>query len=363
MMSTLRFQARHLIGVTAKRAMWAVILVACLLGFWLIFKYHEQNAEGVLIIDKAQLDMGRIWEIPDFKYPITLTNASNKPLHITSFHASCSCTSIEPNSFKLLPFESGTLNLTFDLTHRPNREDASTASFDVEIQPVFGSKIPQQKAWHFFAEVIRAYSASPASIDFEDTLTRGQPFASRHVRLTSAVEIADLHESGAHPGIQITVTRACRQPDVFDLEVNPQADLPAGRLAMNMHFVGLTPDGAQVPGAIPVLGRVLEDVYASPEAIVFGARPLYTTVEDTLLIQSRTDKILWLTKTSSDDPEVKTILLPTARSGCLAFKVSQRVSRQGSSRGTVTLCGTLSGQKSESWKINVPVSYHGIKPD
>src|SRR5262245_59870689 len=56
---------------------------------------HSASASD-LCVDPSALDLGTIWEQPNFKLSVPVLNISDHEVVIGDFFSSCSCTGIEP---------------------------------------------------------------------------------------------------------------------------------------------------------------------------------------------------------------------------------------------------------------------------
>jgi hypothetical protein len=90
-----------------------------------------------LFIDPAELNLGEVWESPDFTTTVRLQNTSNHDIAVSKFSTSCDCSGIEPPSPVIPANGSVPLRVKINLTHRlPYAWGAERRPFALAIAPL-----------------------------------------------------------------------------------------------------------------------------------------------------------------------------------------------------------------------------------
>ncbi|MEK7857477.1 MAG: hypothetical protein AAB288_15415, partial [Acidobacteriota bacterium] len=152
-------------------------------------------------------------------------------------------------------------------------------------------KLPVEKGWQIHGKVGKPVLLEPDHIDFEESLVRGMPFVSKRATATINAPFQSFEVACKKEGFSVRVERK-DQSHTMDITVTPRADLPAGRFQFPIELNGIPGADAHVYHAtLKVVGRVIEDCYASPMSISHGSRKLDDSATETLVLRSHSGKL------------------------------------------------------------------------
>lgn len=267
-------------------------LVACRIGEYLRPAQPTSNRPPVdstaaLVVDAEHLSFGDVWEDPAFGWVLPIRNMTNEEVEISHFETSCGCGKTEPSSVTIPARGTAEVRLTLNLVTAHREPDLKGEEFKVAVQPRIGKGAGQRAGWVVYGRVKRPFVIDPPVVDFEERLVWGQTFAPRSATITCGLDVAELTARCDSPHLTAKVTRDVNNARQFRLEVQAREDMPSGFFNNLVRLTAGTASKKAVPGAVPVVGRVLEEVGLRPELLAFGAEPIGTNVKETVLLQSR----------------------------------------------------------------------------
>jgi hypothetical protein len=243
-----------------------------------------------LVVDEQYLSFGEVWEDPAFVRILPIHNTTDENIEIDGFATSCSCGKVEPSSITVPAHGTVEAHLILDL-RSPHREpDLKAKDFAVHIQPQISKGSGRQPRWVVQGKVMQPFAIEPPVVDFEESLVRGQPFASCSVLIACGLDVAELTAHCDSSFLTVKVARGAKDRRQFHLEVQPLPNMPGGRFDFLVRITALTPSKQEVSGAVPVIGGVLEDVVLQPEFVTGGAEPIGAKIQETITLQSRSGK-------------------------------------------------------------------------
>ena len=287
--------------------------------FWIRLPTSSQRDEidpSQLSVDAAHLDFGAVWEDPAFVWTLPIKNRHTRDIHILGFASSCLCLSVEPRSLVVPAGGMSEVRLTLNLAYRTpqssrtsqpassGRPTPTTAGkqrlvsdFSVEISPkiqgLHGGTL-SGSPWKVKGHVRKALSLSTYSIWFADGLVRGQYFGPRVVEVTAYEPLRHLSANVDPSLAQVSVSRVKRPDDAveqYQLSIQPREDLPVGPFEFTVELNAIKQSGSTLPTfPLRVSGKVVDDIRARPLSVIFGARTVGETVEETVTLLSSSDK-------------------------------------------------------------------------
>ncbi len=118
-----------------------------------------------LVIPAESLDLGEQFAQTGFQWSVPITNTSHEVVFVTKLRSSCSCTQVEPASFRLAPGQTQLVALTIDLTPPAGKASGLEPSeFEVRLQPTIqGYPLPVAN-WLVFGTIKSAFSPNQKEV-------------------------------------------------------------------------------------------------------------------------------------------------------------------------------------------------------
>jgi hypothetical protein len=216
-----------------------------------------------------------------------MENTTEEDIHVEDFVTSCGCLGIEPRSFSVPAYARRTLQMRLDLTGRlAGQEGLAVRDYAVSFVPRTRDGHVLQ-GWILRGSVRSAVTLSPSSIHFGDRLVRGQSFLGERLRGTLHVPLKSIEEDHNPREARIKILTDANDQEHFDLDIQPDRDLPAGpfRILVKLHFTAA--DGEAIPPiTVPVTGTVMQDVQAVPAIVQLGVKRVGTPLSETIILRS-----------------------------------------------------------------------------
>lgn len=329
------------------------------LVFWLAMKSRQMlEAPAALVVDERYLSFGETWEDPVFVWKMPIRNTTDKEIDIAGFDASCSCVSIEPSAVAIAAHGTEEVRLTLNLVKAQRQANLEGEDFKVAIQPRIKRSAGSQIGWVVQGKVKKPFAIESPVVDFGESLVRGELFATRSVEIICAIAGTELLASNDSPFLTVNAIRDSSDPRKHRLEINVHKNVPSGVFNYLVRLKALLPNNITASGAVSVVGRVQEDVSLQPEVLAFGAVPIGSHVNGTVLIQSRSGQKFTIEEIVKQQVEGVTVDL-------------HKQQRDGSQCLIVTLVGNQLGDqvytihvkvKTLQGYLNLPLqlSCHGI---
>lgn len=298
-----------------------------------------------------------------------LRNPTDHELEIASFASSCRCTTIKPNSLKLLPHETADVTISFDLcfniageeevvpggVRRPARKD-----FSEDVVATVTRPVREEKTWTFRGRVKKALFLTPAHLEIERSLIEAKPFPPQKVLVRSSMGLETVKASCDRAMAGVAIDRL--DPCHYELKVEPSPLLPVGRFEYRVYLTASTLEGESLPTVyLPVAGHVLSRFEVLPSPLVCGLRFVGETISETVMIRDRHGQKIELISSIGDDLGASIQLLPDSDQDRRSVQVKLVVSQPGQQVVGVRL--KVRTKESEV-PLVVPISYYGvIKPE
>lgn len=340
------------------------LVVAALAGVYWVATAPRRVADSQqkLAVDPADLDFGEVWEAKAFAWSLPIENRSDEEVYIERFETSCNCLGVEPRSLRIPARGRAEVRLILDLTRRPSdrgAEERLVHAFELPIVPRLRMESDRPTVWGLRGKVRTAVTLSPPALHFGEVI-RGQPFTPQTVRVTPKTPIERLEVGCDRSLASVQVKRAAGKND-FELEVLLQEKVPVGPMRFDVNIRAVTRKGERLPAVgLAVAGQVLPEVQATPPSVIFGARPVGHTVEETIVLHSADGRKFGVDRIEVESPDVVVSRVGQRPDTPRQFHLSQRIARTGHQASTVRFVLQV-GSGSGALTVAVPVSYHGIR--
>jgi hypothetical protein len=111
---------------------------------------------------------------------------------------------------------------------------------------------------------------------------------------------------------------------------------------------------------VPVIGLVVQSVAAEPPSILFGSRPVGTTVEQTFMLRARDGRVFTVGEISSSLGGLRVEEVPSPATGGRAYRATYVIDKPGRLFGEIHL--TARPTDRAEFKMRVPVYCYGLSP-
>ena len=234
----------------------------------LFFYAFRERAKSSLLVDENALNLGQIFSTDRMNFVVPLSNIGSRPINITGFDRSCSCTEIFPKSLVIGPGKTTDLVLSFDF----QRVIGNTTN---EINIPIESRIRPRTTEHEFPPftvrgvLVRRVLFKPREFDFgvcradqsvrEACVSMEVLVPHDHVLVNASEHVKAHIENGSQPNLHnITL--------VFD----PSKCVEGIEYLENVTAVVSFQNGEIASTKLPVRATVTNDIEISPNPIIFG---------------------------------------------------------------------------------------------
>lgn len=338
-----------------------IVLVSCGLSILLHIRTRAvTGAGGPLEVEAQYLAIGTVWEQEDYCVRLPIRNVTRTEVHVTRLLPSCSCTSIEPESFRIAPGSTETVELHIDVTRAAGKEvNGVLRPFSFLVTPIFASESRQHRPWIFRGMVRPSLSLKPAVLDFADSLVVGSPFPTRSVDVRAHVPLKSLRAECKDIIASAVVRKYANDASRFQVDVSVRKDAIPRVYDFKVLLHPTTEDNQILPPTpLRVMAQVVEDVQASPSAVIVGNVRAGTSKQETILIRSRTGSPVQLAELTSDSNEVDVShSKENARSGAVQLRVRIEPDPMRERSHETTIHVRLTTSAGRSVALDIPVVY------
>jgi hypothetical protein len=341
-----------------------ILLFAGGAAYWVSARpLRSAGAQEVLTVDPKFLEIGEVWQQMGLPWKITIENPHDKDVEILDFATTCGCVqSIEPRSLVVPARGTAEVRLVLNIFNPKARSNEKPSGYDFSLQltPRLEDAWPQQGPWvlHGTARPV-PLNVSPRLVDFADGLVHGQQFETRWAELSSELSVSRLDFKCDSSVLDVQVMRVSEKPDKFKLGITPKEQLRSGPFSSLVRLSAVTPDGRKIPAAVLVEGKVVDDIFCEPDLVLFGARRLEETPEETVVLQSRSRQPFQVIKVQTDDAKVSVQLVGKPAAYAYKYKVRQKVAALGDQSGKVTF-SVRGDRERRAFELQLRTSYHGM---
>lgn len=240
-----------------------------------------------LEIAAADLDLGEVWEDPDFVRSVTITNRGDRSAMVLDLSGGCECTAIAPRSFTLRHGESQQIQVRIDLTHRfPHQFGADRRELALNLHPVLKESGVSAGAWTITGVIQSRVSLESRGVAFGDLCGQGGPPVTRKMRATAHVPLAGLEATLTPENGTATVHPVADQPNRYDIRVTPNPSLPRGPFRFPVALTAVLSDGRRVRCAsFTVDGEMGSPARVVPDPVLLGEHLVGCTANAVVTVQ------------------------------------------------------------------------------
>lgn len=283
----------------------------------------------------ADLDLGEVWEDPEFVRRITIRNTGTQTVSVEKLLGGCECTELEPRSFALAPGGAQELAVKIDLTHRfPHQFGMERRELLLDVSPVFAKRGAAAEHWPIRGVVKSRVSVDGRGLAFGDLCGQGGPAVTGTMKATAHVPLAGLEATGPTDKATVSVVPVPKRPGGYDVRVTPDPDLPLGHFRFDVGLTAVSPDGTRHRCvAFYVEGEMRSPVRVFPDPVLLGEHTVGTAAEAIVTVEfpaggwsvdrietERSDTTVTPT-TQLDDRPTYTIRQPIMKSGDHASQI------------------------------------------
>lgn len=349
----------------------SVLVLSLLAVLFLRMRQHDDT--GGLKISNASLNLGHVWESPEYRWPISVANTTPEYMDSVRVSASCSCVSAFPSAFSLPAEGSTQVQLLLNLQKNGVNTQRLSWPFDVQVFAFSNGRDTKPTTWNVKGTVHQSpLEILPTHVDFGDSLVFGSEFHPKHLEVICRRKISSLSVSADESVVAVSLKPTGN--DRYRVVIQPRSDLEFGDHDFLLLFQAdvsqsdLPPSLARVCDyRLPCTANVVQGGYAVPASINFGVVKIGQTLTETVSVGHLLKSVEFSVAAKIEEVEADspTDIEPDQNSGLSAqrkiFRISQRADKLGPNSSTATFIVSLPGHTAQT--INVPISYHAIAAD
>jgi len=317
------------------------------------------SATPGLFIDPAELNLGEMWEDPEYAATVSLRNTSDVAITVSRFGTSCTCSGIEPEAGVLPAQGSVPLRMKMDLTHRlPHLSDPERRPFSLSVYPQVLQAGVASNGWEFTGVIRSRVGLSDSRLEFGDRCTYAGPPVTRKVRAT-AFHGATL-EAVVRPQASATVrlTPVAGRPGEYAIDITPAPKLPLGPFRFEVPITAIMPDGQRHRcTAIEVSGAMQPSTRIVPDIVLLGEHPVggEATAEVSVRFPESSG---WAVDRFEPPPHTTVTLAGSSEDGALSYRLVQKITKPGDQVDKVKF---RIANPAGAWEtVELTVRYYGV---
>jgi hypothetical protein len=340
----------------------AFVVATCALTHSALRQANRMSNGGLFVYDE-DLNFGEVFAQRAFELVLPVYSRASTELKVERAETSCACTRIEPRQFTVLPGQRSNLKLTLDLTQQSVNKTDQTSPFSVFVRLHVNSddgRFHANPQWQVTGTVRLPLRVTETAVDFGEYLQQSD-VEPRTILVEGYTTLRDLVVKSDPRKIKASVRAIDNESGTFEVMIEPSKSLPPGPFKFDVSIIGITGSQPKLPPLIlPVSGRVLDDIYLSPSRIDFGIVRTGETVQETVILASRSGLFVAQPAVSGVDAH-------------LAIHDELQVDEGEGRRLSVVLNATASGPQSRqislyvpndsrqtTSRIVLPITYHGV---
>jgi hypothetical protein len=264
------------------------------------------DASG-LVVESGALDFGLVWETPDLRWMLPITNTRDTAVQVARFSSTCSCSQISPPSLELAPGETQSVSLTLDLRSAASEEPAKdTLPVSITLTPILTSGGVESKgpSWEVIGRVKRSLRLSTPFVGLGQHSELAQPLQPTKFLVQTCNEIDDLVVSGPS-NISIKTLRATNDPRRYELTIQPTNRFRIGHIDQELEIAPTSQGTKLPPRKVSIRGKIVEDIVFSPTEVLFGARSIGTNSSEVVTLRSLTGTAFEVLDVRANGPGVR----------------------------------------------------------
>jgi hypothetical protein len=298
-----------------------------------------------LEIQTPDLDIGEVWEHPEFVRPLTIVNRGKAEAVVVNMAGGCECTSIEPKQFTIPPGQSKPVNATIDLTHRfPHQFGMDRRELAVTVTPVLASRGVSAESWKVTGVIKSRVSLESRGLEFADLCSSGGPPVTRKMRATAHVPLKGLEAIVPSGAGKVEVLSVVGRPNRFDILVTPNPDRPQGEFKFDVAVNAINEAGVKSRCAsFYAKGEMVSPVRVVPSTILLGEHPVGEKVAITVTLQFPSSKWSLVRVETASKSLAVSPANPTSQQSAISFV--QSISEVSDCTGSIRfVCRNPSGE-------------------
>jgi hypothetical protein len=317
-----------------------------------------------LVVSQEELDLGEIWEERNFRRKLMIQNRTAGEIRVLDFELSCACLAVEPRSLRIPAEGTADVWLTVDLTKRgPWEKHQARRPLQLHVSPVLMKGKRPEQHWTLTGFVLSRVTLDTQSLHFGERPVHGRPGGPQKVRALVHIPFRSLEARVVPPSAATVEVQPHETEEAgFVISVRPSPSLPLGPFQGELAFDIISPEGERLPAGVylPVVGEVQPEVRVIPSQLLFGPRVIGETAEATVVLQVLAGSGWVIERIEVESAEVVVERLKEMEETPPAFRVTQRVSKEGDHTSSVRLLV----RKGDGAHISLPmtVSYYGRTP-
>ena len=308
-----------------------------------------------LAVPEDLLDLGTVWETDAYDLTLPIENLESFPVTVEKFGSSCTCISINPDSFTIDPGGRRDVQLKLDLTAKKDwdAKDETTVRLwpIVKVGPEGGDR--RGPEWMIHARCRRAFTV-PGSTFLGRCSELAQPIPPQNIPITVLVPLESLTATCDLAGFATSIETISEKSRL--LRLTATSSLPVGAFKGMVILRPALAGGNLLPiRRIRFNGTIVSDVELDPLAVQVGGRHLKESFEELVSLRSLTKKVVTVICVEADGEG----LFVTPEGG-QRYRVRQVVCQPGTQLNHVRFTVESGGNHST---VELPVVYTGLSPD
>ena len=319
-----------------------------------------QSFTPALTIDPAELNLGELWEEPEFTAAVSLRNTSDGAVSVKSFGTSCDCSGVEPSTVVVPAQGSVPLRVKMDLTHRlPHLCEMERRPFSVVIHPLVLQAGVAPNGWEFKGVIRSRVGLSATRVEFGDLCTHAGPLVTRKVRATAFDARTTLEAVARTQRAKVSLAPVAGKSGEFDIAITPDPKLPLGLFRFEVAVIAVTPDGTRhVCAGIEVSGEMRPATRIVPGIVLLGEHSLggEATAEVVVRFPDASGWVVDRVEVGSPDSNLKSI--GSSEDGVVRYRLVQKITGGGDQANDVKFFVGKAGSGQEV--VETKVRYYGV---
>lgn len=271
----------------------------------------------LLFVDEADLDLGTIWQQPNYECAVLIYNKSTRDVAISNLQPSCNCTEVSPRSFSLRPNESRRVNLSIDLMNGISADGEVIEPFLVSLEAQVSRPRTVVEELRIKGFVRRSFVVKPQKVHLVGASEIIDGVLPKRFFLEVDPQL-DISELTARVSKEIGDVRVIRRDatHTYEVELRPKGNLPRGPIKGTLALESVLPSGESGPKLeIEVRGQVSGPVGLSPPEIVVKNEDdsIDSGGLNSTTLVSRDNSTWRIVEVSSDNEAVQAQLLENGR--------------------------------------------------
>ncbi len=327
-----------------------------------LMKQKESAAPPIehpdLTVDPRDLDFGEVWETDQFKWAVTVHNATDKPTIASAYSTSCSCIpatsskTIPPNSSEPLDFQIDLRQQCASAEPQVRRETKIQVTLNSNNESPLNNKLTPIT---LRGRVKSAIIVPTRSVDFG----RFQATADSKLRVLPIRALTGLHDLTAtidEPSAQIELKPT--GAGTWDLLIHPFTTTFVGKHTATVSLVPVTLAGEKVPPTkISIAFEVLHDIQPDTIFIPLGDGYCGEVASSVVTISSLSGRPFLQPLCESKDSLIQTKIDKHSESS-YAIKISRKITEIGNSTTSITISGNDADGK--PFELRVDTQWYGV---